>query len=129
MSLPVLVTLPLPHPSLSPNARPHHMTKARLKKKARNDGYLAGVKARIDCQHEQPFELAEAHATFYVRTNRNRDGDNALASLKASFDGLADAGIFRNDSGLRHYPVKFEVDKKNPRVELLIRPIEVNHAH
>jgi Holliday junction resolvase RusA-like endonuclease len=48
-----------------------------------------------------------------------------LSSLKAAFDGLADAGLIADDSGLTHLPVIVKVDKLNPRVELHI--VEGDH--
>ena len=61
-----------------------------------------------------------SQATFYFRDLRRRDRDNLLASLKAAFDGLADAHILEDDSGLVHLPVRIEKDRENPRVELEI---------
>ena len=57
---------------------------------------------------------------WYAASSRSRDGDNALASLKAAFDGLADAGVVDNDSGITHLPVSFSIDLKRPRVELYV---------
>lgn len=122
---PVVVVLPLPSSKLSPNGQHGHWSSlSKARKKARSDGYIATLKARIDCQHVKPFVKCEAHATFYFRTNRRRDGDNYAAMLKPYWDGMVDAGLVVNDSGIRHMPVKFEVDKKQPRVQILIRPIE-----
>jgi Holliday junction resolvase RusA-like endonuclease len=67
---------------------------------------------------------AKVRAVFYFRDHRKRDRDNALSSLKAHFDGLADAGLISNDSGLTHMPVVMNVDKSNPRVVLLIEKEE-----
>ena len=47
--------------------------------------------------------------------------EGALASLKATFDGLVDAGLLHDDSALTHLPLVFLVDAKNPRVELLLK--------
>jgi Holliday junction resolvase RusA-like endonuclease len=120
---PVIVTLPLPDPGLSPNGRSVWQKKARLLKRARSDGYLATVKARIDCQHRRAFIKCEAHPTFYVRDKRRRDGDNAQAMLKPYYDGMVDAGLLWDDKDMVHMPVKFEIDKANPRVEILVRPL------
>ena len=121
---PVIVELPLPSPKLSPNRKPAHWsTLSTARKKARSDGYIATVKARIDCQHQTAFTKCEAHPTFYFRTNRRRDGDNFAAMLKPYFDGMVDAGLVVNDSGITHMPPKFEIDKASPRVEILVRPL------
>jgi Holliday junction resolvase RusA-like endonuclease len=52
---------------------------------------------------------------------RNRDGDNFIASMKSTFDGLADAGIIENDSGFIHMPPVFSSARTSfPRVEITI---------
>lgn len=52
---------------------------------------------------------------------RRRDRDNLLASLKAAFDGIADAGLVENDAGLTHLPVHIVIDPRTcPCVSLFI---------
>ena len=51
-----------------------------------------------------------------------------MASMKAGFDGLADAGLVLNDSGLSPSVVAMEVDRGNPRVEIVIEPLRDEHA-
>jgi Holliday junction resolvase RusA-like endonuclease len=65
---------------------------------------------------------AATQAIFYFKVNRRRDADNLAAMLKPYWDGLADAGIIKNDSGFTHMPVIVKIDKKNPRVELHVAP-------
>jgi Holliday junction resolvase RusA-like endonuclease len=43
-----------------------------------------------------------------------------LASCKAIFDGLADAGVVVNDAAFAYMPVLTDVDKSNPRVVVTI---------
>lgn len=113
----LVFVLPIPPKELSPNARPHYMAKARAVRKYRT---LAWAEARS--QKVRPgWATAEAQATFYVATNRRRDRDNLLASLKPAFDGLVDAGVLSDDSGLTHLPVLIVVDADRPRVEVAIR--------
>jgi hypothetical protein len=122
--LPVIVTLPLPSPKLSPNKKPAHWSvTASARKKARSDGYLATVKARFDCQHVKAFKECQAYPTFFCRTKRRRDGDNAQAMLKPYYDGMVDAGLIIDDQFICHMPPKFSVDKANPRVEILVRSL------
>ena len=53
--------------------------------------------------------------TAHPKTNRNRDGDNLIASLKSGFDGIADAtGI--NDARFIISPPVFADLRKAPCV-------------
>ncbi len=110
------VVLPIPPAALSQNARVHHQKKARAYAQYRR---LAWAKAR---EHGRPPRLTRAsvQVVWYKRTAAHMDGDNALAHLKAAFDGLADAGVVENDADFVYPPVRFEKDAASPRVELVI---------
>ena len=112
------LTLTLPSKALTPNARCHYMAKAKATKAYRTQAALVALAAK-PADHT-PWKYATAAAVFYVKDRRRRDADNALASIKALFDGLRDAGIIEDDSGLTHAPLRFEVDAKNPRVEITL---------
>ncbi|MBN2582551.1 MAG: RusA family crossover junction endodeoxyribonuclease [Planctomycetes bacterium] len=112
----LVFVLPLPPRELSPNARPHHMAKARAVRK-----YRLWAWAEARSQNVRPgWAEAKAQATFHFTSNRRRDRDNLLASLKPAFDGLVDAGVLADDSGLTHLPVRIELDANEPRVEICI---------
>lgn len=118
----ITITIPLPPRELSPNhtvgSRGGRLGKAaKIKAYRRTAGFVA-LAARGRTTLAWP--KATAQATFYVKINRRRDADNALASLKAAFDGLRDAGVIADDSGLTHLPVVFAVDKVRPRVEIKV---------
>ncbi len=117
----VKIVLPLPDAKLSPNARVHWLAKAKAVKKARGDAGLAACDAQrrfIPAGRCPMWKAATVQATFYRKTKRKIDPDNALASIKAQIDGLRDAGLIADDSGLTHLPVKFCIDKADPRLEL-----------
>lgn len=126
MSESVLIVLPLPPRELSPNKPPGsrggRMRKARLvagyRLKARKAAEAEGVESG-------PWGLVSVHATFYHRQRRKRDDVNHLASLKAAYDGLVDAGLLVDDDSehLRTLTPAFAVDKHHPRVELRIERI------
>jgi crossover junction endodeoxyribonuclease RusA len=117
----VLVVLPMPPKGLSPNDRVHWRTKAAATKKYREWAYLAGVNARNNVPGDYPWSVAEVQVTYYRRDRRGRmDGDNAGGRLKAAMDGLVDAGLLTDDRGLTHRPVRQEIDRKQPRVEVLL---------
>lgn len=115
----IKITMPLPPQCLSPNWRGHWAKKAEVTKWMRGGAMLL---AQAEMDKPPRWIEATVQATFYHRDKRRRDRDNALSSLKAVFDGLADAGVVANDSGLTHLPVRFEVDKEHPRVELVVTP-------
>ena len=137
----ITIILPLPPNTLSPNARVHWAAKGKAVAKYRRDAEYAAIAALAamafdaGLRMERPrWKRATATVAFYFRTRRRRDGDNALASIKAGLDGIADAGIVVNDSGL--FPLLFEdwhrVDPNNPRVEIVVKempPEEEAVAH
>jgi Holliday junction resolvase RusA-like endonuclease len=125
----ISITLPLPHKSLSPNytvgSRGARLGKAAQTKKYRQAActevcydIAAGLVSR-------GWKAAEVQCTFYYKDVRRRDKDNALASMKAAFDGIADAGLVSDDSALTYLPVIMLKSKENPRVEIEITRKEV----
>lgn len=119
----IRITLPPPAKCLSPNARSHYMMKANATKAYRCD---TAYKARAALGRAKPpkWKRATVQLTFRVLTNRRRDADNALASMKAAFDGLRDAGVIEDDSGLVHLPVQWEVDRSRmPVVEVVVKEV------
>ncbi len=119
----ITITLPLPDRILSPNhtvgSRGGRMAKATAIKKAR-------TLAKVECMSsfassfKPRWKTAVVQVTWYAKTIAFPDGDNALASLKAFFDGLTDYGIFDDDRGNTYPPVQFAKDKDNPRIVLTI---------
>lgn len=92
----IIIELPWPDKRLSPNARVHWAQLSRAKKAARAAGAKATHAAlqrglrevRRSLGKEGPVHLT---VLFYPPDNRKRDADNLIASMKASFDGIADA--------------------------------------
>lgn len=118
------VRLDLPPKELTPNCRCHFMAKANKTKKYRSAAMETAMVAASEAGMSDPMDRASVKATFYCRDSRARDADNALASLKAAFDGLADAGVVTNDRKLRFEPVEFCVDRDSPRVELVVKEMK-----
>lgn len=129
----ITIWLDTPPSSLSPNARTHWARKHRAFQKYKSDCAYRVKDARWQfvhgCEHQRidpglPWERATATVQFYVTTERRRDQDNALASLKAGFDALSGL-IITDDSGLRIVPAEpFFVKGKRAGVKLLIERME-----
>jgi crossover junction endodeoxyribonuclease RusA len=81
--------LPFPAKILWPNGRGHWAEKARAVKAARQAAWAAALAAGVkSLPLGYPFAIA---VTVYPKTRNAIDADNAVASLKASLDGIADA--------------------------------------
>lgn len=83
----ILVDLPWPDRRLSPNARIHHMQRAKLVKKAREMAGWIAVAAGAE-PLAAPSLLVTA--IFTPPDRRPRDTDGMLSSIKAYLDGIAD---------------------------------------
>jgi Holliday junction resolvase RusA-like endonuclease len=117
------ITLPIPFQVQSPNNTPHWSKKSGPVATSRLLAKLAAtdIMNRMNVWNPPRWKEAETMAVFYYETNRRRDRDNSGASLKAYWDGIADAGVVENDSGFIHHPPELLVDKERPRVELTLR--------
>lgn len=119
------ITLPLPHKLLSPNQTPHPVVFRRLKRKARGDAQIAALVAlQTAGMADSPrWTAVTVECRVYCTTQRRRDADNFTASMKAAMDGLTDAGIWTDDSVVRPLAPVFGIDKQQPRVEVVVRPL------
>jgi len=115
----LMVTLPIPSPKLSPNARVHWASKAKLTKSSRLTAKIAALEA-IGRNDPPMLKTATLLVRWYSRTTARQDSGNLIARLKASEDGLTDAGIWVDDQGVTWLPPIQLKDAKNPRVELVI---------
>jgi crossover junction endodeoxyribonuclease RusA len=120
----ITIELPLPARELSPNWRGHWARKSKATKALRKE---AAWRASLEQGGElggsfdrREWEAATVLLKFYFKDKRRRDRDNLLASCKAIFDGLADAGVVVNDAAFAYMPVLTDVDKANPRVVVTV---------
>jgi len=115
----VLIELSWPAKQLSPNARVHHMVKHRFAKAAKIEAGWATKAARpFDWGHDGPFAIG---ITAYPPSNRNRDADNLIASLKSHLDGIADAlGV--NDSTFNAPTLKWADQTQHGKIVVTVRP-------
>lgn len=72
-------------------------------------------------EFEEPVEKypIHLHATFFSKDNRRRDVDNMLST---TLDALRHAGVLEDDNWqlIPHLTLSGALDKKRPRVELMI---------
>ena len=120
--------LPIPHKMLHPNSKVFSL-RAAYARSARVKEYRQAVRllAEVALNRRDPprWKEAVAQAVFrYPDPGRRRDRGNLFGWLKAGFDGLQDAGIIEDDSGLVHQPVRIE-KADSPHVVITITPIGV----
>lgn len=121
------VTVGIPARTLSPNARCHWAVKAKATKRARVEAWASAQVAMYEANVKGGWKEATAEVHWYARDVRRRDKDNCLASLKATFDGLVDAGLLHDDNAITHLPLVILVDSKNPRVEIHLKKYEAKN--
>lgn len=68
-------------------------------------------------------ESADFEIVWYCK-NKRKDKDNIRAGLKFILDGIVQAGKLENDGWKQVGDIsdRFEVDKNNPRIEVIIKP-------
>ena len=105
MKLALKLWIPLPPAALHPNSRVHWRKKASVARKYRADVKLlttVAIRCLSSLHVTLPLKDATVFVTFSWPDKRRRDEDGAMASLKAAFDGLQDAGVVENDRDLHH---------------------------
>ena len=115
------ITIPVPSPKLSPNARVHWRVKATLVKAARLTARLISREA-LGSNPAPLWDKCSARVVAYFPTMKRPDPDNLIARLKATFDGIADAQIIMDDANLWPERPVILKDAKNPRIEITITP-------
>jgi crossover junction endodeoxyribonuclease RusA len=118
----LVVTVSIPPRVLSPNARCHWAVRMKATRKLRVESWAACQVAMHERgMSEGEWEEAACQVLWFAKTERRRDRDNCLATLKPVFDGLVDGGLLKDDVGITHLPMIIDVDPKNPRVELHLK--------
>lgn len=119
----VTIELPLPHPKLNPNRSRglHWAAKSKLARSYRDACGLLALEAQRGSKRR--WTRATISVAAYYETPRRRDADNLIASLKPAFDGLVDAGLLADDSGVTIGAVTMAVDPDMACVLLHVTPI------
>jgi len=117
----VVITLPLPPRILSPNCPVGSFRGRMMRAAAAKKQKCLAQESAEDALRGARWKKASVQAIFYHTTKRRRDDVNALASLKAAYDGVILAGLLPDDDRehLRTTGAEFKIDKDWPRVELV----------
>jgi len=114
----LILDLPWPDRRLHPNARVHHMVKARAAKMARlSTAWLA----RTSGLHRIQASALSVKIVFSPPDSRGRDLDGMLSNIKSHLDGVADV-IGIDD---RHWRLSLERSEpvKGGNVRIIIKEI------
>lgn len=101
-----------PPKALFPNSRPNRWEKAKAIQSYRSACGWAAIEAIRAAGGIPPrFKAATVQIVATLGHRRRKpDPDNLAAALKSAWDGLQDAGVYRNDSSLVHLPAVFRRD-------------------
>jgi hypothetical protein len=115
-----ILTLPLPHKVLSPNARPNRYAKTRAVKEARTLARREAYRLSNEWDFPLGFVVTSIGYVAYWQTSRHKKDDtNLTGSCKAYEDGIQDA-VRQDDSTWQHEKPQHNVDDVNPRLEIHI---------
>ena len=111
-----MIVLPFPAKVLWPNGRGHHMAKHREFQKHKEWARLATLEVLPRC-FKHNGEQITLKVAITPKTSHAIDADNAVASLKAYFDGIALA-LNVNDSTFTVPEIVFSPPKKPGAVSI-----------
>jgi len=123
----ITLSLPLPPPALSPNARLHFQEKGRITKAYRQMAKVWGKEFLHRGQRPCYDGTVRLTETYRIAGKRRHDVRNLFAAFKAGEDGLVDAGILPgdDDSVLEHGPPRIERVKTKAEEGVLVEIEEV----
>lgn len=119
----ITIVLSLPNRVLSPNWMAGTI-RGRYYKASAVKRLRQLTKEAIDAEQIEtlPWPMVEVNVTFFWKTKRKHDEDNAMGSLKAVYDGIVDAGLVVDDDSkhMRRIIPIFETDHCCPKVVLTL---------
>lgn len=117
----ITIIFPIPSSKLAQNGRSHWRQKAQLTKQARLSACYLALNALTVMNSPPPrWEKASCKVAAFFPTLNFPDPLNLLERCKTLIDGIQDAGIIRDDSGLWPERPTIAKDKANPRIEITI---------
>jgi hypothetical protein len=115
----VTVVLPLPDRATHQNASSPGAF--REKADAIRERRALACRTAQQCGWKPRWARAVCEARFYFAVRRKRDTPQLVAWLKASVDGLQDAGLVVDDNGISIPEPVVEIDPDRPRLVLTLR--------
>lgn len=111
----IKIELPYPDSILNPNRKAHWSKKHRAQRKQKEMAFWV-AKERGAPPRKKKYDI---NVIFHPPDNRRRDEDNAIASLKGAFDGIALAwGV---DDSLFHYTQEWKNMVKKGKVIIMLK--------
>lgn len=122
----IMLTLPLPPKECHQNFRGAHVTRERMAavRDARYWAWAAATKLSETYGLLPQWDRCAVSLAFRFPDARRRDIWNFAGACKAYLDGLADAGVMADDSGIVFGQVSAVIDRGNPGVTITITPME-----
>ena len=98
----------LPHPAVAANYRGSWHARHKARQVQRAEARFAAVEACSKANDDMPWEAFSVHYCFRFATRRRRDLDNLIFAMKATLDGVQDAGLIADDAGCVSLTVRRE---------------------
>ena len=96
------------------------------KEKEKNDRICRNCIRVSDCRNVQISKPVYMEYSFFVPNKKHDRSNYASAFIKSFEDALQQCNVIKNDTYdlVLDYTIHFEVDTKNPRVEVVIHEVE-----
>jgi len=120
------IVFAIPDKRMSAHPNRKHWQKTIATKEQRELGYALAKQAMAEVR-DTPWEPASVLFAFYWPDKRRRDEINYMQMMKGAVDGIVDAGLIAGDDWqrLQCRGAISQVDRENPRVELLFSKLEM----
>lgn len=125
MSESITIAIDIPPRSLSANGRTHWAVKSGDKIAAKQTAFVLARREMLNKNIVAKWDRFTLSVMWYAaRKNWVPDCDNIFSSLKATIDGVGQAGLFVNDKAMEIGRVIRSVDADSPHVVLHFERID-----
>lgn len=121
----ITIAIGIPPRSLSANGRTHWAVKSGDKVAAKRIAFLLAKREMLAKNIVKPWDRFALSVCWYAKQkNWVPDCDNIFSSIKATIDGVGQAGLFVNDKHMEIGRVVRSIDAESPHVVLHFEEIE-----